>query len=170
MSECPTGCWLGLGGNVDRPRAHIESALNELAALDSTELCAVSPLYRSAPMGPPDQPDFINAAAHLQSALDPFELLDAMQRIENEHGRIRAGERWGPRPLDLDLLLYGERRIESARLRVPHPGLADRAFVLYPLFDIAPADLTVPGLGSLGDLIARVDGASVEKCSERGND
>jgi 2-amino-4-hydroxy-6-hydroxymethyldihydropteridine diphosphokinase len=155
--------FVGLGGNVDQPRAHIESALNELTALDSTIVLAASPLYRSRPMGPPNQPDFINAAVHLQTSLAPFCLLDALQQIEKGHGRVRGGERWGPRPLDLDLLLYGADRIATPRLTVPHPGLAERAFVLYPLFDIAPADLIIPGRGSLGALKARVEGASVEK-------
>jgi 2-amino-4-hydroxy-6-hydroxymethyldihydropteridine diphosphokinase len=105
-------------------------------------------------MGPADQPDYINAVAALDTALSAHELLSAMQAIEHRHGRTRSGERWGPRTLDLDLLLYGMDQIHDATLIVPHPGLCERNFVLYPLYEIAPR-LLLPGLGRLGDYVAR---------------
>ena len=115
-------------------------------------------------MGPPDQPDYINAVCALTSSVDPIPLLDQLQAIELKHGRVRDGLRWGPRSLDLDILLFGENIINTARLVVPHPGLDQRSFVLYPLYEIAPG-LTVPGLGPLEDLIAKCDQAGLERIS-----
>jgi 2-amino-4-hydroxy-6-hydroxymethyldihydropteridine diphosphokinase len=141
----------------------VEQALREIAALPAVSLLAASPLYRSRPMGPQDQPDFINAAACLETVRPPMRLLAELQRLEAAHGRQRHGERWGPRPLDLDLLIFGLARINTSNLTVPHPGLAVRNFVLYPLADIAPRDLRVPGYGRLDALLARVDGDDLEK-------
>ncbi|HET7587280.1 MAG TPA: 2-amino-4-hydroxy-6-hydroxymethyldihydropteridine diphosphokinase [Gammaproteobacteria bacterium] len=152
-----------MGSNLDDPRAHVEQALREIAALPAVSLLAASPLYRSRPMGPQDQPDFINAAACLETVRPPMRLLAELQRLEAAHGRQRHGERWGPRPLDLDLLIFGLARINTLNLTVPHPGLAVRNFVLYPLADIAPRDLRVPGYGRLDALLARVDGDDLEK-------
>jgi 2-amino-4-hydroxy-6-hydroxymethyldihydropteridine diphosphokinase len=152
----PTRAYVGLGANLDEPRAQVEQAVEELAALRSVALLAVSPLYRSRPMGPRDQPDFINAVAGLDARCDAAELLARLHKLEARHGRQRDGARWGPRPLDLDLLLFGRERIDTPALTVPHPGLAERNFVLYPLADIAPLDLDVPGFGPLGALLARV--------------
>lgn len=114
-------------------------------------------------MGPQDQPDFINAVACVDTVFDPLRLLAELQRIEARHGRVRSGERWGPRPLDLDILIIGRARIQTARLTVPHPGLATRNFVLYPLADIAPLDLRIPGYGRLRALLARVDSGGIER-------
>lgn len=144
--------WVGLGSNLDGPAARVRWALEALGSLPRTQRVASSRLYGSAPMGPPGQPDYVNAVAWLTTALGPHALLDELQRIENEAGRVRTGERWGPRTLDLDLLLYGNRVIRDARLSVPHPGLAERAFVLVPLAEIAP-DLDVPGQGRIDSLL-----------------
>lgn len=145
--------YIGLGSNLNHPRAQLERALEALAGLPDSELVGCSPFYRSAPMGPPGQPDYLNAVAALDTRLEPEALLDALQAIEQVQGRVRL-ERWGPRTLDLDILLYGKRRIDSARLTVPHSGIAERAFVLYPLADLAP-QLTIPALGSMAELKAR---------------
>lgn len=160
-SDLPVTVYIGIGANLDGPVQQVSRALNELAALPRTRLVKKSSLYRTPPMGPPDQPDYINAVAELDTWLTPLALLDELQRIEQLHRRVRGAQRWGPRTLDLDLLLYGAQKIEQPRLRVPHPGLAERAFVLLPLVEIAPA-LAVPGLGALADLKASIssDGIS----------
>jgi 2-amino-4-hydroxy-6-hydroxymethyldihydropteridine diphosphokinase len=139
--------FVGLGSNLDDPTGQVRRALLELAQLAESRLLRHSGLYRSPPMGPQDQPPYVNAVAMLQTALAPLELLDALQALERAHGRRRT-TRWGPRTLDLDLLLYGDLQIEHPRLRVPHPGMAQRAFVLVPMAEIAP-DLEIPGLGVL---------------------
>jgi 2-amino-4-hydroxy-6-hydroxymethyldihydropteridine diphosphokinase len=143
--------YVALGSNLDGPVRQVRSALAELDGLEDVRRLAHSPLYRSPPLGPGGQPDYVNAVALLETTLDPHQLLDRLQAIEQRHGRER-GVRWGPRTLDLDLLLYGGQRIVSPRLRVPHPELSRRPFVLVPLHDIAP-DLELPGLGPLADLL-----------------
>lgn len=130
--------YIGLGGNLGDPAAQLRAALAALADLPHSRLVAVSSLYCSRAIGPGEQPDYLNAAARLDTALDPEALLDALQAIEQVHGRERL-VRWGARTLDLDLLLYGDQQIESARLSVPHPRLVERNFVLQPLAEIAPA-------------------------------
>ena len=146
--------YVGAGSNLDNPLEHVQRALSELDAIPSTRCIGRSSLYRSAPMGPADQPDYINAVAALDTSLSASELLQALQALENAHGRVRAGFRWGPRTLDLDLLLYGTQMIDRADLKVPHPGLHERAFVLYPLAEIEP-QLVVPGRGTLAQLMVR---------------
>ncbi|MES9861821.1 MAG: 2-amino-4-hydroxy-6-hydroxymethyldihydropteridine diphosphokinase [Candidatus Thiodiazotropha sp. LLP2] len=140
--------YVGLGSNLDNPKRQVETALAELAKLNDTYLERHSSLYRSKPVGPQDQPDFINAVARLSTTLEPEALLDALQALEQSHHRIR-GERWGPRSLDLDLLLYGNQFINTPRLKVPHPEIAKRSFVLLPLKEISPTDLSIPGVGPL---------------------
>lgn len=135
--------YIGLGSNLANPLQQLQQALEALRRLPDSRLTCVSPFYRSRPMGPAGQPDYLNAVAMLDTVLGPLALLDALQAIELQQGRVRSGERWGPRTLDLDLLLYGAEVIDEARLQVPHPGLAERNFVLYPLADIAP-DLVLP--------------------------
>jgi 2-amino-4-hydroxy-6-hydroxymethyldihydropteridine diphosphokinase len=147
---------VGLGSNLDDPEQQLATALTEIAELPQCHLLAVSPLYRSRPMGPSDQPDFINAAATLITTLSPEALLDRLRDIEDAHGRDRNVERWGPRSLDLDLLLYAHRVIESAPLVVPHAGIAERNFVLVPLAHIAPA-WVVPGQGSVRYLLRSLE-------------
>lgn len=145
--------FIGLGSNLDEPVAHVQRALTQLDAITRTRLQAASHLYRTSPLGPQDQPDFINAVACLCTALSPRDLLGELQRIEATHGRVREGLRWGPRTLDLDILLYGDLQMDEPDLRIPHPGMATRAFVLKPLQELV-ADLIIPGLGSLQALLA----------------
>jgi len=130
--------FIGLGSNLEDPEGQLRAALRELEGLPDTRLTAHSPLYRSAPVGPPGQPDYINAAAALATRLTPQALLAGLQAIERAHGRRRGGVRWGPRTLDLDLLLHGDQVLSTATLTLPHPRLTERAFVLRPLADIAP--------------------------------
>lgn len=143
---------IGLGGNLEMPEARILRARESLARWPGLEAVAFSSLYRSRPMGPDDQPDYINAVMALRSGLAPLELLDCLQAIEQAEGRVRSGNRWGARTLDLDLLLFGLQRIDHPRLSVPHPGIADREFVLYPLLEILPA-CQIPGLGAVRELV-----------------
>lgn len=160
-----TAAWIGVGSNLDGPAERVRAAFDALATIPETEFVAASPLYGSAPMGPADQPDYVNAVVQLRTTLEPHALLDALQCLEAEAGRERAGERWGPRVLDLDLLLFGNRRIDDARLRVPHPGIAERIFVLRPLADMAP-DLDIPGLGRVDELLGRVPESGLWRLEE----
>lgn len=130
--------YLGLGSNLGEPLEQLRAALAALAALPHSQLAAVSSFYSSDPLGPADQPHYINAVAALDTALEPLDLLDALQAIEQQQGRTRHAERWGPRTLDLDILLFGERLLDEPRLQVPHYDLQARPFVLYPLAQIAP--------------------------------
>jgi 2-amino-4-hydroxy-6-hydroxymethyldihydropteridine diphosphokinase len=129
--------YVGLGSNLEDPVAQVRLALEALGTLPLTERVAASRLYASRPLGPQDQPDFINAVAHLCTRLSPLALLDQLQALEQRHGRVRR-RHWGPRTLDLDLLLYGDERLELPRLRVPHPEMAVRSFVLLPLAELSP--------------------------------
>ena len=131
--------YIALGSNQGDSLAQVRAACQAMAALPGSRLLACSSLYRSAPMGPQDQPSYVNAVACLQTTLAAEPLLDHLQAIEQEHGRVRKAERWGPRTLDLDILLYGDEVIRTARLQVPHYHMHARAFVLYPLAEIAPA-------------------------------
>ena len=154
----PVTAYVGLGANLDDPVEQVQRACDELKRIPSTQMLACSPLYRSAPLGPQDQPDYINAVAALQTQLSAPELLAALRAIEQQHGRRRDGSRWGPRTLDLDILLYGDLRQDAPELTLPHPGLHERAFVLYPLYDVAP-ELQIPGRGSVRALRGLVSGA-----------
>jgi 2-amino-4-hydroxy-6-hydroxymethyldihydropteridine diphosphokinase len=154
----PVTAYLGLGSNLDDPVEQVNRAFEELTQVPGCALIAVSALYRSKPMGPADQPDYINAVARLETRLGALELLQAMQVIERVHGRERK-ERWGARTLDVDLLLYGDEIIDLEELTVPHPGLHLRNFVLYPLHEVAPG-IVIPGCGALDELI--------KHCSEEG--
>jgi 2-amino-4-hydroxy-6-hydroxymethyldihydropteridine diphosphokinase len=129
--------YVGLGSNLEDPVAQVRRALEALGGLPLTERIAVSRLYASRPVGPQDQPDFINAVAHLRTRLSPLAMLDQLQALEQRHGRVRR-RHWGPRTLDLDLLLYGDERLELPRLRVPHPEMTARSFVLLPLAELSP--------------------------------
>lgn len=144
--------YIGLGSNLDNPQQQIKSAIIDIAAIDKTSLDQQSSLYSSPPMGPQDQPDYINAVVAVETALSPHQLLDALQQIEQKHGRIRK-RHWGERTLDLDILVFADRVIEDERLTVPHTGIAERAFVVYPLAEIAP-ELDIPGLGKLTEIKA----------------
>ncbi|CAM3490917.1 2-amino-4-hydroxy-6-hydroxymethyldihydropteridine diphosphokinase [Halomonas lysinitropha] len=146
--------WIGLGSNLDGPRKHVERALRELDSLPLTHRIAASRLYASTPLGPTNQPDYINAVAQLETRLSPLALLDQLQALEQRHGRVR-GQRWGPRTLDLDLLLFDDYRVTLPRLTLPHPEMVRRAFVLVPLAELAPTRV-VEG-HTLAQRIARLD-------------
>ncbi len=155
----PSLCVIGLGGNLDAPADRVMRARQLLASHEGIREVAFSSLYKSRPMGPKDQPDYVNAVMAIETHLGPLDLLDSLQSIESLEGRVRLGERWGPRTLDLDLLLYGDQVIQHPRLVVPHPGLAVREFVLHPLAEILP-DLEVPGVGFVREL--------ADKCPDNG--
>ncbi|NIP72622.1 MAG: 2-amino-4-hydroxy-6-hydroxymethyldihydropteridine diphosphokinase [Gammaproteobacteria bacterium] len=157
--------YVGLGSNLDDPSDQVHRAFEELDAIADTRVIERSALYRSPPMGPAPQPDYINAAACLETMRTPAELLQALQGIEDAHGRARVGPRWGARTLDLDLLLYADWRIETPRLIVPHPGLHERAFVLYPLREVA-GNVEVPGEGELETLIRRCSPAGLLRLNQ----
>ena len=162
----PVHACIGLGANLGQPVESLRRAATALAELPGTRLLALSRFYRTSAWGRLDQPDFINAAALLQTRLDPRALLDGLLRIEREAGRERAPDsRWGPRVLDLDLLLYAGRVIDQAGLQVPHPHLHERAFALVPLAEIAAAE-PFPGHGSVADALRGVDGGGVERLLE----
>lgn len=154
--------YIGLGSNLDEPLQQLQRAIEALQQLPESRLTAISRFYRSKPMGPADQPDYINAVAMFDTCLEPLALLDALQAIEQQQGRVRDGERWGPRTLDLDLLLYGPEVIELPRLQVPHPGITRRSFVLQPLFDLAPG-LTFPDGLTLREALAVIDTSDLER-------
>ncbi|MDB6086582.1 MAG: 2-amino-4-hydroxy-6-hydroxymethyldihydropteridine pyrophosphokinae [Gammaproteobacteria bacterium] len=153
--------YVALGSNLNEPRDRVAEAFERLATLPHCRLEIRSRLYLSRPMGPQDQPDFINAVAGLLTRLSARELLHALLDIERTMGRKRE-ERWGPRIVDLDLLWMHGPTIDEPGLTLPHPGVSERNFVLYPLWDIAPS-LLIPGHGRVEDLRSRVpsDGISV---------
>ncbi len=155
--------WVALGSNLDDPVAHVRRAFDELSALPGSRLAACSSLYRNPPMGPQDQPDYVNAVVRLETSLSPLRLLDALQAIERDHGRERR-RHWGERTLDLDLILYGQRRLAHPRLTVPHPGIRERAFVLVPLAEL-DARVEVPGHGTVDALLSGVDDAALQRLS-----
>ncbi len=143
--------YVGLGSNLDSPERQVVEALELLGRMPGTRLMASSSLYRSAPFGGIEQPDFVNAVAAVLTTLAPADLLAALQDLERQRGRRRDGTRWGPRIVDLDLLVYAGHVIDEPGLTVPHPGIAVRNFVLLPLGEIAP-DLVIPGLGRVASL------------------
>lgn len=137
--------YIGLGSNLDEPIQQLSTALQELNQLANCQLIAQSSLYSSKPVGPQDQPDFVNAVAKLKTNLEPLALLDELQALEQSHRRIRE-RHWGPRTLDLDLLLYDDDFITHPRLKVPHLHMHERGFVLLPLSEIDP-NIELPGKG-----------------------
>jgi 2-amino-4-hydroxy-6-hydroxymethyldihydropteridine diphosphokinase len=143
--------FIGLGSNLENPLEQIKTAIKDMKAMVDTELVACSSLYKSPPMGPQDQPDYINAAIELETTLTPHSLLDELQKIEQQHGRVRK-RHWGERTLDLDVLVYGEQVLNDDRLTVPHPGIAERAFVVYPLAEL-DSSLVIPGLGNIAQVV-----------------
>ncbi len=152
-TQQPVQAYIGLGSNLDNPVQQLQQALIELAQLPGSDLQLHSSLYRSDPVGPPGQPDYINAVARISTVLDAHQLLDQLQSLEKLHQRVRT-QRWGPRTLDLDILLYAQHIIDSQRLQVPHPYIQERNFVLYPLAEMNP-DLVLPDGTLLSDLLAR---------------
>jgi 2-amino-4-hydroxy-6-hydroxymethyldihydropteridine diphosphokinase len=154
--------YVGLGSNLQMPARQVDEAFDLLAEIPGTRLIGRSSLYRSSPFGGIEQPDFINAVAALVTTLEPAEFLAALQTIEKRQGRDRDGARWGPRVLDLDLLVYDGVFIDEPGITVPHPGIAERNFVLLPLGEIAP-DLVIPGLGRVADLPVNRDEPSISR-------
>ncbi|MEG3755363.1 2-amino-4-hydroxy-6-hydroxymethyldihydropteridine diphosphokinase [Psychromonas arctica] len=148
--------YIAIGSNQADPIQQAKQAISALNNLAETSLISCSSLYCSAPMGPQDQPDYINAVAKIDTHLSPLALLDALQEIEQSQGRERKEERWGPRTLDLDILLYADQVIDDQRLTIPHYGMQDREFVLYPLFEIAPK-LILPNGTSLIEMLKDCD-------------
>lgn len=154
--------YVGIGSNLGDPRKQVERAFEALARIRDSSLVLRSHLYRTAPLGDVAQPPFVNAVAGLLTRLSPEALLAELRALEVALGREPPRERWGPRHIDLDLLLLGRETRATDALTLPHPGIADRDFVLYPLADIAP-DLDVPGLGRVASLRARVANRGVER-------
>jgi 2-amino-4-hydroxy-6-hydroxymethyldihydropteridine diphosphokinase len=153
--------YVGLGSNLDGPVDRVLRAFTQLAGLPQTQLVARSSLWHTPPVGPVEQPPFVNAVAGLLTQLSPRELLDVLLAAERLQGRQRE-LRWGPRTLDLDLLVYGAGQVDEPGLTVPHPEMSRRAFVLYPLAEVAPT-LSVPGQGRVAALAAAADGAGLER-------
>ena len=153
-----TCVYLGLGSNLDTPLENLCSARAAISNTPRISEIAFSSFYQSPPMAGMNQPDYLNAVMAIETDLSALELLATMQKIENEHGRIRS-QHWGARTLDIDILLFGDEILDLPDLKIPHYGMAERAFVLQPLFEIAP-DLEIPSLGKLADL--------VEKCPLNG--
>ncbi|HDH0699319.1 TPA: 2-amino-4-hydroxy-6-hydroxymethyldihydropteridine diphosphokinase [Klebsiella aerogenes] len=130
--------YIAIGSNLASPLEQVNAAIRALAEIPDSRVASVSSLYRTPPLGPQDQPDYLNAAVALETSLAPEALLDHTQRIELQQGRVRKAERWGPRTLDLDIMLFGDAVINSERLTVPHYDMKNRGFMLWPLFEIAP--------------------------------
>lgn len=160
-----TRVYIGLGSNLAEPQRQLAAALEALDRLPQCRLAAVSSLYASDPLGPADQPRYVNAVAALDCGLAPLALLDALQAIEREQGRERKAERWGPRTLDLDILLFGDLQLDEERLSVPHYHMHARAFVLYPLAEIAP-DLRLPDGQPLQALLADCPFVGLERLEQ----
>ena len=155
--------YIALGSNLGNPVQQVSTALRELDQLPGCEVLAHSPWYRSIAVGPGSQPDFINGVAQLITTRSPLRLLQALQSIEDAHGRERA-ERWGPRTLDLDILLFANECMVSDQLTIPHPRLQQRNFVLYPLFDLAP-ELALPCGTTIASLLARCPRQGLQRLS-----
>lgn len=153
--------YIALGSNLDTPSKQLNSALKAIENLPQTRFIAVSSFYQSKPLGPQDQPDYVNAVAKIETALPPLSLLDELQHIENEQGRVRL-RRWGERTLDLDILLYGNEIIQNERLTIPHYDMQNREFVIVPLVEIAP-DLIFPNGKKLAELALNFINHSMKK-------
>ncbi len=151
-----TLAYVGLGSNLDDPQQQVYCAIAALNDLPSTRLSRQSSLYRSAPWGIVDQPDFINAVAELETDLEAAELLEQLLELETRLGRLRDGSRWGPRRIDLDLLVHGDEAATSPGLQLPHPRIGERAFVLMPLAELAP-DLELAGIGVISEQLRHID-------------
>jgi 2-amino-4-hydroxy-6-hydroxymethyldihydropteridine diphosphokinase len=154
--------YVALGSNLEHPQAQVARAFEALGSLPATRVVLRSSCFRSRPFGPVEQPDFVNAAAALLTQLDPHALLRALKSLETRLGRATPVVRWGPRLIDLDLLVHGRIRISDGTLTVPHPGIAGRDFVLVPLAEICP-DLDVPGVGKVSALLQSLGPSALER-------
>ena len=154
-----TIAFIGLGSNMNSPRQQITTAIQSLGEIQSTQMISASSFYESKPIGPQDQDNYINAVVKLETDLVAIALLDSLQAIENDHGRERK-QHWGPRTLDLDILLFGDQVIHNGRLTIPHAEICNRPFVLVPLAEINP-DCVIPEKGLVTDLVSKVDQAGL---------
>ena len=152
--------WLGLGANLHEPAQQLRQALTEIKAVEGVEVLRTSSFYSTPPWGDEDQDDFINAVTQVETSLDPLALLHAMQSIEHAMGRQRKGRRWGPRLIDIDLLLYGDEQLLTDELELPHPRMHKRAFVLVPLAELEPG-LKIPGQGGIEKLLEQLDCSNI---------
>lgn len=151
-----TLAYIALGSNLASPLDQVNAAITAIGEIPQSRIVAVSSLYRTPPLGPQDQPDYLNAAVALETELAPEALLDHTQRIELQQGRVRKAERWGPRTLDLDIMLFGELTLNTPRLTVPHYDMKNRGFMLWPLFEIAP-ECVFPDGTSLRSVLAQLN-------------
>jgi 2-amino-4-hydroxy-6-hydroxymethyldihydropteridine diphosphokinase len=157
--------YIGLGSNMESPKQQIKSAIKSIAEIPEIQVLKASSLYKSKPVGPQQgQNDYINAVIKIETEFMPLELLDCMQDIENQHGRIRK-ERWGPRILDLDILIFGKEIIQDKKLTIPHSEIEKRPFVLVPLAEI-DSNCSIPGIGLISDLLAVNDQKDLELLHE----
>ncbi|BET40933.1 2-amino-4-hydroxy-6-hydroxymethyldihydropteridine diphosphokinase [Atlantibacter hermannii] len=157
-----TRVYIAIGSNLASPLEQVNAALAALAEIPDSQIVAVSPFYRTPPLGPQDQPDYLNAAVALDTDLAPETLLDHTQRIELQQGRERKAHRWGPRTLDLDIMLFGDRQIATPRLTVPHYDMKNRAFMLLPLVHIAP-DVCFPDGVKVANILANLDPSGISR-------
>ncbi|MBU2925072.1 2-amino-4-hydroxy-6-hydroxymethyldihydropteridine diphosphokinase [Colwellia sp. 4_MG-2023] len=165
MTTTSTIAYIGLGSNLSEPIEQVKNAIKAIRKITQSSILSVSSLYLSKPMGPQDQDNYINAVLSLETSLSPIELLDALQAIENEFGRVRKENRWGARILDLDILLFGNQVINSERLVIPHYGMTEREFVLIPLAEISPL-LQLPNGQNISSLSQNISVNSMIKLSE----
>jgi 2-amino-4-hydroxy-6-hydroxymethyldihydropteridine diphosphokinase len=167
QAAAPARAWVGLGSNLGDSVALLGQAAEALSQAPGIAVQARSSLYRTPPWGAGGQPDFINAVMLLETTLTPLQLLDLLQGLESRFGRVRDGQRWGPRLIDLDLLLYGQQLVQLPRLQVPHPHMHERAFVLLPLLEIQP-DACIPGRGTASDCLAGLDQGGIQRLARPG--
>ncbi|EEZ4382141.1 2-amino-4-hydroxy-6-hydroxymethyldihydropteridine diphosphokinase [Escherichia whittamii] len=151
-----TVAYIAIGSNLASPLEQVNAAIKALADIPESSILAISSFYRTPPLGPQDQPDYLNAAVALETTLAPEELLNHTQRIELQQGRVRKAERWGPRTLDLDIMLFGNEVINTERLTVPHYDMKNRGFMLWPLFEIAP-ELVFPDGETLQVILTKLN-------------
>ncbi len=160
-----TNVFIGLGSNLDEPLSQLREAIGHLKKVKNLDLIKVSSFYSSAPMGPQDQPDYINAVVEVTTSLNAEQLLDELQAIENKQGRVRS-QHWGARTLDLDILLYGSEVIKTERLTVPHSGISKRNFVLYPLRDLVDENFEIHESGNISQLLAACPITGITRLNE----
>ena len=157
-------CYIGLGGNLGDPLSIFQRVIQGFLDSDSFRLLKCSSFYQTKPLTDDNQPDYLNAVVAVETSLTPHELLDTLLDFEHQFGRVRTGQRWISRTLDLDILLYGDWQINDSRLTIPHPEIPNRDFVLIPLLEIAP-DLVIPGMGHIRDLSAACKDRGMSKLS-----
>lgn len=161
--------WLGLGSNLQQPAEQLKTALSRLAGKGGIEVLRTSSFYQTPPWGDERQDDFINAVVQIETSLEPVGLLRELQSVEDLMGRKRSSRRWGPRLIDIDLLLYGDQQLNMDGLEVPHPRMHERAFVLIPLAELEPG-LEIPGRGSVESCLQQIDCSGIERLVYEGLD